>query len=211
VARQKAPTKSRLPTSTVRRFWRSPGRSRTRTSSGRMQSCILRPGARSCRRAGKHQIAGHLDLVGRHERAAEEIHRADEIGDEGGRRPAVDLLRRAHLLDAPWFITTMRSAMVSASSWSCVTMMVVTPRRRCSLDLVPQANGARGHRAPRAARRAAAGRRRGERAGQRHALLLAAGKLGRIFRSRIWQPDQGQQLGHALLDLAAFWRRLTSP
>ena len=30
----------------------------------------------------------------------------------------------------PWFITTMRSAIVSASSWSCVTMIVVTPTRR---------------------------------------------------------------------------------
>ena len=32
----------------------------------------------------------------------------------------------------PSFITTMRSAMVSASSWSWVTMMVATPSRRCS-------------------------------------------------------------------------------
>jgi hypothetical protein len=31
----------------------------------------------------------------------------------------------------PWFITTMRSATLSASSWSCVTMMVVTPSWRC--------------------------------------------------------------------------------
>ena len=35
----------------------------------------------------------------------------------------------------PRFITTMRSAMASASSWSWVTMMVVTPSRRCS-DLI---------------------------------------------------------------------------
>jgi len=38
----------------------------------------------------------------------------------------------------PWFITTMRSAIDNASSWSCVTMIVVTPSRCCSARISPR-------------------------------------------------------------------------
>ena len=43
----------------------------------------------------------------------------------------------------------------------------------------------------------------GERAGQRHALLLAAGKLVRVARLEARKPHHGQHLAHARGDLAA--------
>ena len=50
-----------------------------------------------------------------------DVRDADEVGDEGGRRGLVDAPRVAELLDAPVDITAIRSDIVSASSWSCVT------------------------------------------------------------------------------------------
>ena len=103
--------------------------------------------------------------------------------------------------------------MVSASSWSCVTMMVVTPSRALQgLDLVAQAQAhARIERRQRLVEQQQAGRGR-ERAGQRHALLLAAGKLGGIFRAGIGQADQRQQLVDALArSRPRFSARLTRP
>jgi hypothetical protein len=102
---------------------------------------------------------------------------ADEVGHEGAGRLAVHLQRRAHLLDAPWFITTMRSATLSASSWSCVTMMVVTPSCAAGCGSPGAGAPARWRPAPTAARPAAAARRGGQRTRQRDALLLAAGQL----------------------------------
>ena len=101
-------------------------------------------------------------------------------------------------------MTTMRSAMASASSWSCVTMMVVTPRRRCSvLDLVAQAHAhARIERRERLVEQEQRGRG-GERAGERHALLLAARKLHRILGALLGQADEGEQLGDARIDVGA--------
>ena len=57
------------------------------------------------------------------QRAVDDVHRrrADELRDEQVVRPVVELERRADLLDAPSCITTMRSAIVIASIWSCVT------------------------------------------------------------------------------------------
>ena len=69
------------------------------------------------------------------------------------------------------FMTTMRSDIVRASSWSCVTYMNVTPsvrcRRRNSTCMRSRSRG----RARRAARRAGAPTAGTERAGQRDALL----------------------------------------
>ena len=62
----------------------------------------------------------------------EQIGRADEIGDEGVGRLAVDLDRRGGLADAALPITTTRSAMVIASRWSWVTTIVVMPSCCCS-------------------------------------------------------------------------------
>jgi hypothetical protein len=54
---------------------------------------------------------------------AQEVHgrRADEAGHEQRRGLVVDVLRRAELLDTPWFITTILSPICIASSWSWVT------------------------------------------------------------------------------------------
>ena len=74
--------------------------SRTRTSSGRSPSVTrgagVQPAERRCRRARARRPAPGPGpaTVG-----VEEVHRADEVGDEGGRRAAVDLGRRADLLD----------------------------------------------------------------------------------------------------------------
>src|SRR6185436_7881625 len=80
----------------------------------------------------------------------------------------------------PWFITTMRSAIVSASSWSCVTMMVVILRRWCSRRISV---------------------RMCERTRDGDALLLAARNLRRILAGRFRQADQRQELDDARLDL----------
>ena len=128
---------------------------------------------------------------------------ADEIGDERRRRRAVDLgsaCRPAR--STPWFITTMRSAMASASSWSCVTMMVVTPRRFCRARISSRrrtrtlASSAESG----SSRRRRSGRRR-ERAGERDALLLAARELRRVFAMLLGQADEREKLVDPTLDL----------
>ena len=102
----------------------------------------------------------------------------------------------------PCFITTIRSDMVSASSWSCVTMIVVMPRRPLQIADFAAQPGAH----PRIERRQRLveqqqTRRERQRARQRHPLLLAAGELGRIFVGLLGQADERQQLGHAPVDL----------
>jgi len=57
----------------------------------------------------------------------EQVRGADEARDERGPRALVDLGRRADLLDSPSLKTAIRSLMVSASSWSCVTYRNVIP------------------------------------------------------------------------------------
>ena len=51
----------------------------------------------------------------------EEVRDAEEAGDERRSRLLVQLGGRAELLDAPPFMTAILSAIVIASSWSCVT------------------------------------------------------------------------------------------
>ncbi len=69
--------------------------------------------------AGEREAAAGDDAVLR--RAFQDVGAADEAGDELGLGPLVDVLGRARLVDDPWFITTMTSAVVIASAWSCVT------------------------------------------------------------------------------------------
>ena len=61
--------------------------------------------------------------------------RADEVGDETGRRKLVKVgtACRAGAID-PLFMTAMRQAMANASSWSWVTMMKVMPTLRFELS-----------------------------------------------------------------------------
>ena len=57
---------------------------------------------------------------------------ADEAGDEPVGRALVESCCVPTCRTRPSFMTTRRSAIVSASSWSCVTMTVVRPSLRCS-------------------------------------------------------------------------------
>ena len=100
---------------------------------------------------------------------------------------------------APSFMTTSRSAMVRASSWSCVTMTVVRPSLRLQLAdldadllaklcievrerLVEQQHVGPEHEGTR----------------QRHALLLAAGQLPRQALAQLLEADEAQRLGYAV-------------
>src|SRR3972149_6603357 len=98
----------------------------------------------------------------------------------------------------PWFITTMRSAIVSASSWSWVTMMVVTPTPPLEpLDLVAQVDAHLGvQRRQRLVEQEEAGRG-GQRPGERDALLLAARELGGGLVALVGEPHQLQRLARA--------------
>ncbi len=76
----------------------------------------------------------------------------------------------------------MRSAMVSASSWSWVTITVVTPRRRCSIfHFVAQVSAHFGVERRQWFIQQQQARRGCEGASQCDALLLAARKLGRVL------------------------------
>ena len=83
-------------------------------------------------------------------------------------------------------------------------MMVVTPSRRCS-DLISSRRRtphARVERGERLVEQQQPGRGR-ERARERDALLLAAGKLHRIFGFLIGEADEREQLGTRAVDLGA--------
>jgi hypothetical protein len=62
-------------------------------------------------------------MARRHECGRQHVHRrrADEARREDRGRPLVELGRRRVLLDRPFRISTTWSAMVMASTWSCVT------------------------------------------------------------------------------------------
>src|SRR5215471_5353138 len=64
------------------------------------------------------------------EARAQHVDVADERRDETVDRAAIDLVRGAELADAASAITAIRSERLSASLWSCVTKMVVTPSLR---------------------------------------------------------------------------------
>src|ERR1044071_7456560 len=90
----------------------------------------------------------------------------------------------------PWFITTMQSAIASASSWSCVTITVVTPSRRCNALISSR-------------RRSRTRASSAESARERDALLLSAGELHGIFGALLRQSDQREQFGDARVDRGA--------
>ena len=107
--------------------------SRTRISSGRSPSCTAVPRAKPA-----IVVAGELERADPQPRPARRRSRRGSSWCRRNRRrrrsPACGRSRPAcrPARSRRWFITTMRSAMASASSWSCVTMMVVTPSRCCS-------------------------------------------------------------------------------
>ena len=95
-----------------------------------------------------------------------------------------------------------RSASSSASSWSWVTKIVVWPVR--VVDLAQPAAQLLAHLGVERAERLVEQqhpRLDRERAGERHALALAAGELGRIALVEAVELDQIEQLGDAAADL----------
>ncbi len=112
-------------------------------------------------RGGGARTRPTADAAGRRQRARQEVHLADEVGDEGGGRLAVDLVGRADLLDA---------ALVhhhDPVGHRQRLLLVVGDHDRGEPEAALQRRGspragarAPGRRAPTAARRAAAGRAR---------------------------------------------------
>ena len=92
----------------------------------------------------RRRSAGDADRARRGigDHAVDEVERADERGDEAAYAGVVDFGRACRPARcAPSFITTMRSDIDSASSWSWVTKIVVMPSLRCSdADLLAQRN-----------------------------------------------------------------------
>jgi hypothetical protein len=103
---------------------------------------------------------------------------------------------------APWFITTMRSATDSASSWSCVTMMVVTPTFCCSARISCRSRTRSS--ASSADSGSSSSSRPGEVASARASAMRCCwppDKLGRVPGFAARQADQLEQFGHARLGL----------
>ncbi len=92
--------------------------------------------------------------------------------------------------------------MASASSWSCVTMMVVMPSRRCTARISTAAPRAPWRRAPRAARRAAGGPDRAPWRGRAPRAAAGHRKLGGQLRRVLGQMHQ---LEHGI-DARAYFR-----
>ena len=92
--------------------------------------------------------------------------------------------------------------MVKVLSWSWVTNKVVRPRRRC-MARISTRTLARG----RASRLDSGSSSKNtlvhHSASQRHALLLAAGKLGGPAVGEAVQPHQAERVGHAAVALGA--------
>ena len=123
--------------------------------------------------------------------AVEEVHLADEIGDEGGGRPAVDLVGRADLLDP-----ALAHHHDPVGHGERLFLVVGHHDRGDAEPLLQVADlAAQPGAHPRVERRQRLveqqqARRQRQRAGQRDALLLAAGELGRIFVGLVGEPDQ---------------------
>ena len=102
----------------------------------------------------------------------------------------------------PSFMTTMRSATDIASSWSCVTRIVVTGTRSCrtAQPLAQLGADLRVQRAEGLVEQQHA-RLDGERAGEGHALALAAGELVRVAGLVAGEADDAEQLVDLGLDL----------
>ena len=96
----------------------------------------------------------------------------------------------------------MRSEIDSASSWSCVTKIVVMPSSFwIGADFLAQRHAHLGVERRQRLVEQQQLRLRRQRAGQRHALLLAAGKLVGIAVAELRQLDELQHLGDALVGL----------
>jgi len=86
---------------------------------GRRRARRARPCRRRCPLLELHRVAAGRDLAAAATREA--VAAPHEIGDERGRRTAIDLLGGSDLLDRPRCMTATASDIENASSWSCVT------------------------------------------------------------------------------------------
>ncbi len=169
-------------------------------------------GALPERIAGQCQRAGLRPTRSR-DHGIEDVHRPDEIGNEGGGRPGVDLGGAPHLLDA--------AAVHHHDAVGHGERLLLVVRDHDGgdaepalqrLDLVAQAHAhariERGQRLVEQQQR----RRGGERPGERHALLLAARELRRVFGALLRHADErAAARPRAWRSRARALRRLTRP
>ena len=133
---------------------------------------------------------------------AQQADAANEIRHEGGRRVAIDLLGRADLLDDA--VVHHHDALGHRQR----LLLIMRDHEGCDpeaalhvADFLAQADAhLRIKRGKRLVEQQQPRRGR-ERTGQRHALLLPAGKLRRILRELAGQPDHLEQFAHARGDL----------
>ncbi len=204
VARQNEPRKSSPTISTGMALGVAAVTLRTLTSSGRTQARTLAPAA--CPSAGPQvrSVPPTRTRPGRRHHAVEEIHRADEIRHERRRGVAIDLHRRADLLDHA--VVHHHDAVGHGQRLFLVMRHHDGGEAQPALqraDLVAQPHAhARIQRRQRLVQQQQARRGR-EGARQRHALLLTAGQLCGVFEAGIGHPHQPQQFLHPLGDVGA--------
>ena len=136
-----------------------------------------------------------VDVVRAHQRVADLAHRAEEAHHEPVGRPVVELQRAADLLDLP--VVHDRDVVGDRHR----LLLVVGDQDGGDVDLVVQAPQPlaqlRAHlRVERAERLVEQQHARldRERAGERHALALAAGELARVALVVAGEPDDAEQL-----------------
>ena len=111
-----------------------------------------------------------------------------------------------------WFITAIWSATSIASSWSCVTKIVVTCISSWRWRSQSRSSArTRASSAPNGSSSSSTFGRGRERAGERHPLPLAAGELGRVAVAEVLQLDEPQELVDASRDLGRGRLRTFSP
>ncbi len=145
-----------------------------------------------------------LDGSGPGHDGVEESHVPDEIGDERRRRKTIDLLRRADLVDHA--LVHDDDAVGHGERLLLVVRHHDGGDAEAALqraDLIAQAHAHLGVEGGERLVEEEQARRGRERARQRHALLLPAGELHRIFVLLVGQADEGEQLVDPALDLGA--------
>ena len=158
---------------------------------------VTLPGAGVAERLGLQ-----VDVVRAHERVADLAHRAEEAHDEPVGRPVVELQRAADLLD----LAVVHDRDVVGDGHRL--LLVVGDQDGGDVDLVVQAAqplaqlraDLRVERAERLVEQQHARLDR-ERAGERHALALAARELARVALVVAGEADDAEQLVDALADL----------
>ena len=194
------------------RFGVSAAMLRVRTSSGRMAERTEAPGGSATRSATRSSRAPTLTRSGPGHDGVEEGHVPDEIGDEGRRRIAIDLLRRADLLDDA--LVHHDDAVRHGERLLLVVRHHDGGDAEPALqraDLVAQAHPHLGVEGGERLVEQQQARRGRERARQRHALLLTAGELHRIFVPWSARPTRASSSSTRRLISALDRRRLTRP